>query len=235
MELFESLFGIKAEEVRSSCIIMPFVPHWLLKEFNIEKFSRGILYSSGNSKLFTVFYSRSGCVFTGDAVLYLSETRCRELYFLGTCGLLQKISGVTIGSIVSPSSYYAQESFVSLLSDSAPLGMIIKPDPILHNTVMDAGEGLIVDVTGISAGSLKLQPELKAQWAEAGVQVVDLEVAAFLAAAQNIERPATALMVISDIVKEKPWHQRKDQELIKTALKKAGRILCEIIFKRQRD
>ncbi|HDL65179.1 MAG TPA: hypothetical protein ENH12_07310 [Proteobacteria bacterium] len=236
MELFEKLFGIEAERVQASCIVMPFVPKVVLQEFGVNRLTRGKLYGAGNGESFTVFHTRMGASFTGDAVLSLSETPCRELYFLGTCGLLREVPGLKIGSLVSPSRCYAQESFTSLLSGLSEPERLTTPDSLLHRALMSAvGEGEIKEVTGISAGSLKLQVEKIGEWRERGVQVVDLESAAFFAAARQIERPAAALMVVSDIVGEIPWDQESDRELVSGSLRTAARILCEIIRKKQRD
>ena len=236
MELFKKLFGIEAERVQASCIVMPFVTKGVLREFGIEELSRGQFYGAGNGEFCTLFHTRMGPSFTGDAVLYLSDTPCRELYFLGTCGLLQRTSGIKIGSLVSPSRCYAQESFTSLLSGLTDSGLWTSPDLILHRMIMSAGgEGEITEVTGISAGSLKLQSEKIGEWWERGVQVVDLESAAFFSAARRIERSAAALMVVSDIVGERPWHQESARELVSGSLRNAARILCEIISKKQRD
>lgn len=141
MELFNTLFGIEAERVKASCIIMPFITRRTLPEFRIKKFSRGMIYGSGNGEFCTVFHTRMGDVFTGDAVLYLAETPCRDLYFLGTCGLLQRTPELKIGSLVSLSCCYAQESFTSLLSGAATSGILTSPDPALHRILMNAGRG----------------------------------------------------------------------------------------------
>jgi len=236
MELFKKLFGIEAETVQETCIVMPFVTKGILREFNIKKLSRGRLYSSGNGKICTVFHTRVGGVFTGDAILYLSETPCREIYFLGTCGLLQRTPGLKIGSIVSPSRCYAQESFTSLLSDPASPGILTTPDSILYRVLINSGgKGEIKEVIGISSGSLKMQPEKREEWQERGVQVVDLESAAFFAAAGHSGFSAAALMVVSDIVEVRPWYQENTRGFVSGSLQRAARILCEIITKKQND
>ena len=275
MEIFKKLFGIEAERVQASCVVMPFVTKEVLREFGVEDLSRGQLYGAGNGECCTVFHTRMGASFTGDAVLYLSQTPCRELYFLGTCGLLYRTPGIKIGSLVSPSHCYAQESFTSLLSDSRSIGISSSPDQALlqglvnfrggedskyslnrgedsrsgdlqvanngrlkaaaTSAVSPAHQIFITEVTGISAGSLKLQQEKIGEWRERGVQVVDLESAAFFAAARHIERSAAALMVVSDIIGENPWHQESDREFVSESLRHAARILCEITSKKQSD
>ncbi len=235
MEIFKKLFGIEAEKVQASCVVMPFVTKGILGELGVQKLARGQLYGAGQGECFTVFHSRMGASFTGDAVLYLENTPCREIYFLGTCGLLRPIPGLEIGSLVSPIRCFAQESFTSLLlAESAPLS-VTTPDRSVQQFLLRDGGGEIKEVTGLSAGSLKLQQEKIGEWQERGVQVVDLESAAFLAAARQIERSAAALMVVSDIVKERPWYQQDNRELIGGSLTTAARILCEIINRKQSD
>jgi len=275
MGKFKKLFGIEADTVQETCIVMPFVGKGVLRELGIKDLSRGLVYSSGNGEFGTVVYTSMGATFTGDAVLYIAETPCREIYFLGTCGLLQRTPGLNIGSLVSPSRCYAQESFTSLLSDPTFIGVETYPDILLHqglisfgggedskysvNSVADSRSGdlqvsnngslkaaatsavspayrmCITEVTGISAGSLKLQIEKIGEWSKKGVQVVDLESAAFLAAASQTGLSAAALMVVSDIIEMRPWYQENTRGFVSGSLQRAARILCEIITKKQND
>jgi len=222
--------------VRETCIVLPFVAKGILREFAIKELSRGRLYSAGNGDSCTVFHTRMGGVFTGDAVLYLSETPCRKIYFLGTCGLLQIVPGLNIGSIVSPSHCYSQESFTSMLLDSAVSGILTTPDSLLHRSLINYnGGGEIKEVTCISAGSLKMQPDKIGEWKEKGIQAVDLESASFFAAAGYTGLPAAALMVVSDIIEVSPWYRDNDREYLSGSLQRAARILCEIITKKQND
>ncbi|MEA1927699.1 MAG: hypothetical protein U9N73_05795 [Candidatus Auribacterota bacterium] len=234
MELFNTLFGIEAEAVQRSCIIMPFVTKEVLREFGVEELSRGKLYGAGNGEFCTIFHTRMGPSFTGDAVLYLSETACRQLFFLGTCGLLPGTMELKIGSLVSPFLSYAQESFTSLLSGATSIGEGMSSDWLLHGGLISLGEEEdIANVTGISVGSLKLQEEMMVGWREKGIQVVDMESAAFLAAARRIKRPAAVLMAVSDIVGEGLWNGERSREITERSLERGARILCGIISGKQ--
>ena len=222
--------------MREACIILPFVAKGILGEFGIKELSRGRLYSSGNGDSCTVINTRMGGVFTGDAVLYLSETPCREIYFLGTCGLLQIIPGLNIGSIVSPSHCYAQESFTSLLLEPTVSGILTTPDSILLRSLINySGVENIKEVICISAGSLKIQPDKIGEWKEKGIQAVDLESAAFFSAAGYMGLSAAALMVVSDIIEVSPWYRDHGWEYVSGSSQRAARILCEFITKKQRD
>jgi len=207
-----------------------------LREFGIKELSRGRLYSAGKGDACTVIHTRMGGVFTGDAVLYLSETPCRKIYFLGTCGLLQISPGLNIGSLVSLSLCYAQESFTSLLSDSVAPGILTTPDSILYRGLINyGGGGEVKEVICISAGSLKMQPDKTGEWQEKEIQVVDMESASFFSAAGYTGLSSAALMVISDIIEVSPWYRDNNREYVSGSLQRAARILCEIIKKKQRD
>ena len=213
---------------------MPFVTKEILREFGVQELSRGLLYGSGNGEGCTVFHTRMSPAFTGDAVLYLASTPCRYLYFLGTCGLLPGTPGLKIGSLVSPSRCYAQESFTAILTNPAASGIKTTPDLILHRLLQSTGKE-IKGVTGISAGSLKLQSDKVDLWRGKGIQVVDLESAAFFAAARSVDRSAAALMAVSDIVGDNPWYQANDRDRVRGSLLSAARILCKIISQKQND
>ena len=89
MNKFETLFGVKESTIKSTCIITPFLRKGLLKDFGIKNFSKGKLYSTGNSELLTLICTGMGAALTGDAVLYLNNTSCKNIILFGSCGLTE--------------------------------------------------------------------------------------------------------------------------------------------------
>lgn len=208
MEPFRELFGLDPSEVRSTCLILPFSRRSILSGFGVRKLKRGLLYSAAVGDICTVIVTRIGPVFAGDAVLHLAGTGCREIIFLGTCGLIPPVEGREIGSLVCPSSFHGQESFSRLAAGDLSSGPCFAPDPelrasLLRSTGLDADPG----PAGVSFGSLRLQPELLPAWRERGAEVVDLESASVLAAAARAGRKAACLLAVSDIVGLRPYYQ----------------------------
>ena len=234
MDLFKTLFGLKAAEVRRTCVVMPFIVKGVLEDFGIKRLTRGRLYGAGNSSFCTVLHTRMGPAFTGDAVLYLDATPCRNIVLFGTCGLLSSAGGLKIGTLVSPSRCYAQESFTGLLTGAPSPRIPVFPDPRFRQSLLSAaGRGVVKDAVGLSVGSLKLQEGKKDGWLSQGIRVVDLECAAFFAAAARIGRKAAALLVITDLVEEKPFYADLEKNQLSLSIRQASHIICEFTKKKQ--
>ena len=239
MDRFKALFGMKTDAVRRVCILMPFVARGILENFGIKKLARGRLYGIGNGDICTVVHTRMGAAFTGDAVLSLSSTPCREIILFGTCGILREESGLGIGTLVAPSRCHARESFTELLTGDDDTGRVFSPDSRLQRELLAANpEGRIRELIGLSIGSLKLQPRFKDIYLSRGIRVVEMECAALFAAARQIGRRAAALLVVSDIVGEKPFYRnldRAENDRLRSSFSRASRIICELITEKLND
>jgi hypothetical protein len=233
VEPFRELFGLDPAAVGETCVLIPFARKNILSGLGVGKFNRGLLYSAASGGLCTVILTRIGPVFAGDAVLALAETSCREVIFLGTCGLIPPGGGREIGSLVCPSLWYARESFTELVRGDDSSGVVISPDPKLRLSLLRAG-GLEDEKgpTGISFGSLRLQEELLPVWRGRVVEVVDLESAAVLSAASRIGIRAVSLLAVSDIVGLRPYYQilsPEEERRLREALDRAVKSVCRYI------
>ena len=76
---FKELFGLEPSQVRKTCVLMPFLLKEALREFKIGCLARGKLYGAGNSRDFTLIHSGLGPALTGDALLYLKDTGCKNV------------------------------------------------------------------------------------------------------------------------------------------------------------
>ncbi len=232
MEPFRVLFGLDPAAVGENCVLVPFVSKRILRGFGVKELERGLLYSAAPGDLCTVILTRIGAVFAGDAVLHLADTPCREIIFLGTCGLLSSNSSRRIGSLVCPSAWYGQESFSRLATGDAEPGPLVYPDRELRRSLLRTagigGEG----TAGVSFGSLRLQTRLLPAWRGRGVEVVDLESAAVCAAAAETGIRAVSLLAVSDVVGEQTYYQvfsPADRESLDRALDRAVQSVCRYI------
>ncbi len=233
MEPFQDLFGLDPEAVSETCVLLPFAPKGLLSGLGVEKLERGLLYSSAAGQFCTVILTRIGAAFAGDAVLHLAGTRCREIIFIGTCGLLSPVPSRRIGSLVCPALWYSQESFSRLVSGDLTSVPPVYPDRDLRRCLLrSAGIEEADRPAGISFGSLCLQPQLLPRWRGRGVEVVDLESAAVCAAARRTGSKAVSLLAVSDIVGVRPYYQvltSYERENLHGALDRAGQSVCRYI------
>lgn len=236
MKKFEALFGIKEKEIKKTCILSPFTEKGILEGLGIKAVKQGKLYAAAKGNGFTFIHSGIGAGFTGDVILYLKETQCRNIIFLGSCGLVREKDGLAIGSLVTPFRSYAYESFSNLLLGKGERTQIFSAHQILLEdflkTNYDAG---IKRVTCATLSSLKLEEEMLDTFRLHNIDVLDMECSAVFCAAGALGLKAIALFYISDIVKKVPFYSQFTPAL-KSALsagqKKAGRILGDFIRER---
>ena len=232
MKDFEVLFGITTQEVRGTCLLMPFISKDALQWFGIRRFARGKLYGAGNSRNFTLIHSGLGPALTGDALLYLKDTGCKNVILFGSCGLLAQNNGLGIGSLISPLKAYSLESFSRMLANQEIALDVYYPDKKLLEDFSSAASNSISPVNCATVSSLKLEEERKGAWLKQGIEAVDMECSAFFAAASHSGLKAIAVLYVTDIIGVKPFYQNmglKDKAKIFLARKKAAGLLCKFI------
>jgi purine-nucleoside phosphorylase len=231
---FKTLFGANEHEIKKYCILLPCNVPAVLNTWKPGPWSRGLLYQVTQTKYFTVIHTRMGAGLVGDAVLYLKQTPCEALFLLGSCGLVQSTGRVplALGSLVIPGSCYALESFSefllrkNLLADTAGLRCFKPHKHLLENFLEKTSATNISQVRCATVSSLKLEEENLPLLQQAGIETVDMECSAFLAAAQATDLPALALFWISDSVKQQPFYHpltTEEKDLLAAgAVKSAG-------------
>jgi len=213
MTEFEALFGIRKNSIKKVCILLPFLGKGVLKKFNIDELKRGKLFACQNSRHFTLIHTGIGPCFSGDAVLHLKETQCRDIIFLGSCGLTNTSSGLGVGSLVAPGRCYAFESFSQILlnnTKSPTIGYANKEllDCFLNHPCASGFQKTV----GATFGSLKLEPTNKDLFIKNKVDVVDMECSALFTAAKYAEKRAIALLYATDIIDQKPYYSEISDE-----------------------
>jgi len=212
--------------------LMPFISKDALQWFGIRRFARGKLYGAGNSRDFTLIHSGPGPALTGDAVLYLKDTGCKNVILFGSCGLLAQNNGLGIGSLISPLKAYSLESFSRMLANQEIALDVYYPDKKLLEDFSSTAGNSITPVTCATVSSLKLEEERKDDWLKQGIEAVDMECSAFFSAAGHSGLKAMAVFYVTDIIGVKPFYQNmglKDKAKIFLARKKAAGLLCKFI------
>jgi len=233
MDTFKNLFGIKKEQVRKTCVLLPLLSRDIMKQFGVQELSRGKIYSSGNSAHFTLIRTGVGPALAGDAVLYLGDTACRNIILFGSCGLVAAVKDIGVGSLLSPAICYAADSFTMLLQgDSRPWDLYC-PDEDLHGQFLKfGGTDNVKNATCLSIGSLKMEDELLPLFELKEIRALDMECASVFAAAAHTRLRAVALLYVTDIIGEKPFHaelSRADETVLTSSIRNAIHILCEFI------
>lgn len=225
---FRYLFGVEAAEIKPTCILVPFMSKGLLQTFGVKQFSRGNPYGCGNGDNFTLIYTHMGALFVGDAVLHLAEAPCQNLILFGACGLVQKHDKITLGTMTVPTESMAMEGFSDLLAQNNYPCVTCRPNAPLLNRLKQSTSEPIQDVRCVSFGSLMLESTYQNQLIKQGIDVLDMESAAFLGAAQHIKKQAIALLYVTDIVGELPAYRKflhEERVIINSAVEKSIKVL----------
>lgn len=239
MTQFEALFGIKASQVKRNCLLLPLLPKGILAELKIRKIRRGKLYGSADAADFTLVHTGMGPALAGDAVLYLKETPCRNIFLFGSCGLVREKEGLSIGSLVSPFRCFASESFTEILWERKITSKLFYPRKGLFEDFLAVARGAgVKKATCATIPSLKLEEDLSVSFVKKGIDVVDMECSAFFSAADFVGLKAVALFYISDIIKNKPFYRQFRPHLklkLQSSIRNAAGLLCRFIKEKLSD
>lgn len=229
MDTLEALFGIKAGQIKATCLLMPYLPKGLVASFGIRQFHKGQLYAAAQTASLTLIRTGIGAALAADAALYLEPTPCRQIIFFGACGLVRPHHGLVVGSLVSPFECYALDSFTRLLQQTTRFPRPFRPDQKLLEKLsrLDKAQ-TVVPVRCTTFGSLKLEEAYRDTLIRQEIDVVDMECAAVLAAARHIRRRALALLYITDIIGQRPFYappSPREKSALRLAVNKAAGIL----------
>lgn len=233
MSKFEALFGVRPEAVGNTCVLMPFVFKDALKRFGARGFAQGKLYACADNGSFSVIRTGMGAGLTGDAVLYLKDTPCREVVLFGSCGLFGERDGLSIGSLVAPAGCYSAGSFTEMLSGRAVLPGFFTPDKeMLESFLGMPGRVPVAAVDCLTVPSLKLEESMAEEIAVKGIAAADMECSAFYGAAAFCGLKAMALFYVTDIINKKPFYAAPgadDEAKINASREQAVDMICDFI------
>ena len=213
---------------------MPFLRKESLAGFGINGISKGRLYDSGSTRIFTVIRTGLGTALLGDAALYLAHTPCENIILFGSCGSVDE-RYLKIGAIAAPFECHSLESFSGMLLRDRKEWKIFHPDKDLFEGFLEANEGRgIQKVSCATLGSLKLEQDYIAIFKERDIRIVDMECSALFSASIHINKKAMALFYVTDIINKKPFYTNLTAEekiVLSSSIKSSTHILCEFIEK----
>ena len=205
MTIFEKIFGISSDEVKTRCVLLPCLNNEILDVFGVKNFKRGKLYGCVNTKDFTLIYTGMGAAFVGDAVLYLKETQCEDVLLFGSCGSLGRLD---IGALAAVYECFAYDSFSVMINNSILDAQLYYPDKNLLEAFLKTDkQSKILKARCVTTASLKMEEQYLKKWEEKCFDIVDMECSAFYSAAKSVNIRALSLFYISDIVSKKPFYE----------------------------
>lgn len=230
MNTFHKLFGIKPKEIKEDVIITPFLNLEYFRTSKRNKISKGLLFEVLTEKYFSVVKTGVGSSFVGDSVVYLKDTPCKRLYFVGSCGA---VSNCKVGELVIADKAMAWESFSEILGHSPSHFFINAHNQIFRNFLWLNSD--IKKVNLATLGSLSLQDKILYSLKKQEIDVVDMEASAFFSATKYFKLPSIALLYVTDIISSRPFFRdlnKKDRKIIKESRQRAISLICDFIKKR---
>lgn len=220
---FRALFGIEPEELGPNCVLLPFARRCLLDALGVGGLSRGKLYRASAGRELSVVVTGIGPALAGDAVLRLAAAGCRRAVLLGACGL---VGPGRIGEIVVPSRNLAREAFSDwLLEDPSPWVMGTPASALSAALAEDLGARCTLNA---SVGSLLLSERRLGLLQAEGVESIEMECGAVLAAAAAAGIEAAAVLVVTDLVGRRPFYRRLPDSVF-SALAEGARGICRVL------
>lgn len=225
MDFFRKLFGVDKNTVREDCVLLPLAEMQLFAALGAGPRAHGDYFrvqDTGAATLIGTHYS----LLVGDCVLALAQTACRRIYLFNCAGGL----GLEVGDVALVEKAVSFESFTQMLEGSSP-AREYAPSPELTARV---AKGMVPHKAGTCAtvASLALEEPDLPRFAKLGVNCFDMESAQVFAAAKHIGRQAAAVLYVTNLVPDKPWHETLSKaEIARLGARRraAAEALCAII------
>lgn len=230
MSKFKTIYGIDKKEIHTTCVIVPYLSKNLLSYLGVTKIFKGQFFSCGTGTKITLICSRIGAPFVGDSVLYLKNSKCKNIIFVGSCGILNKKSVIKKGSIVVPDISFNLESFSDLLLRNNKKLNSSKPSSDFLSQIINLCDFKLNKVRCASFGSIALENQYVDFLNENLIDVVDMETSAFFAASKYINIKSVAVLYATDFIRTNDLFKQKTQEynnIIEISLNS----ICELILK----
>ncbi|MFC1645582.1 hypothetical protein ACFL2Y_00165 [Candidatus Omnitrophota bacterium] len=227
MNTFKRLFAVDAKDVKEDVVVTPFLNLEYFTKNKGSKINKGFIFEVLTEKYFSVVKTGVGSTFVGDCVVYLKDTPCKRLYFIGSCGV---ISNFNIGDLVIVNKALAWESFSEVLGHN-PSHHFISTENEIAKKFLALNSG-IKKANLATLGSLSLQKEVSSSLKKQEIDIIDMEASSFFSATKYFRLQGLALLYATDIIASKPFSRdldKKESEIIKSSRQRAISLICDFI------
>lgn len=236
MNAVKRLFGVEAKDIQEDVILTPFLDFAYFAQGKKAKKAKGFLFEVLTDEYCSVIKTGVGASFVGDAVMYLAQTPCKKLYFLGSCAGYGRCE---VGDILLAEKALAVESFTDIIEEKNRYAFV-SPKKSLQNDLLkwsashenQQEKTVIKNATIATLGSLSQQDRLTAFLKQNDISGVDMEVSAFFSAANKRNCACCALLYVTDIIGEKSFFRglsNEERAEIKEARQRAVTLVCDFI------
>jgi uridine phosphorylase len=189
---FKAFFGITEKDIKHNCIICQ---SYDLSLFS-NKISNGLFAKCSNIVNATVIALKNNFL-AGDAILYLKNTVCRNIFLFGSCGGCNERS---FGDMVIIDKAYNLESFSAMLNFREEPDNYESTRLLFNNFLAKNCATGIIRTNSACVSSLILEPNFLNWFKEKEISVVDMESSIIFSAAKHINKNSIALMYITDFI-----------------------------------
>jgi purine-nucleoside phosphorylase len=189
---FKAFFGVIEKDIKYNCIICQ---GYDLSLFS-SKISNGLFAKCANIANATVIALKNNFL-AGDAVLYLKNTVCENIFLFGSCGGCNKKS---FGDMVIIDKAYNLESFSTMLNFKKEPDIYESTRLLFNDFFAKSGSNGIIKTNSACVSSLILEPNFLNWFNEKEISVVDMESSIIFSAANHINKNAIALMYVTDFI-----------------------------------
>lgn len=224
---FQKLFAVNPKDIKEDVIITPFLNLEYFKRNKDSKIHKGMLFSVLSEDNFSAIKTGIGASFVGDTIVYLKDTPCKRLYFVGSCGA---VSGLNIADLVIPNKILARESFSDILNNKENNLFIDAKNELKDKFLESNKEIKKVNLSTIS--SLSLEEGILDILRQKEIDAVDMECSAFFSAVNFFKLQSLALLYVTDIIKDKPFFRdlnKQEEKIIRESRQKVISLICKFI------
>ena len=189
-----------------------------------------MVFASASTNNITIIKTGMSAGFVGDAVLYLQDTACENILFLGSCGLINTGTNLKIGDLILPTAAYPLESFSAIVT-----GRLEKPEPVYPDQdfmeLFRKHIGRIAhECPVVSFSSLHEEENHLDLFRELKADAIEMETAALFLAARKAGKKALALLFVSDILGKIRFYEKlspENKESLSRGAEQASKALKE--------
>lgn len=230
MNAFLKLFGTNPKEIKEDVIITPFLNLEYFRISDNNKINKGFLFEVLREKYFSVVRANVGASFVGDSVVYLRDTHCKRVYFIGSCAA---VSNFDLGDLVIVDKVLAWESFSEMIG-RCPSHFFMQAENNLYKSFLESNKD-VRKAKAATLGSLSLQEKVLPLLKKQKINVVDMEVSSFISAVKYFKLPGLALLYVTDIIATKPFFRdssKEERKIIQDSRQRTISLICNFIKKR---
>ncbi|MDR1721118.1 MAG: hypothetical protein LBR09_01845 [Endomicrobium sp.] len=189
---FKEYFGFSEKDIKQNCIIC--------QSFDIslfaDKISNGFFVKSAYIRNAIIIALKNNFL-AGDAVLYLENTKCKNIILFSCCG---GCNDIKCGDLIAVNKAYNLESFSGMLNFCGVPNYYNSSKKLLLDFYKRNHCKNLIETNSACVGSLVLESKFSEWFKENKISVVDMESSIILSAAEKTKKDAVCLMYVSDLI-----------------------------------